>query len=48
LAGGHAESLADLQRSFNHRFDQSTAHKAFYNRLAHPGFAAFRHEMLCA
>lgn len=47
LAGSHAESLADLQRSFNHRFGQRTAYKAFYNRLAHPGFAAFMHEMLC-
>ena len=47
LAGSQAESLADLQRSFIHRFGQRTAYKAFYNRLAHPGFAEFMREMLC-
>ena len=47
LAGSQAESLADLRRSFNHRFGQRTAYKAVYNRLAHPGFAEFMREMLC-
>jgi hypothetical protein len=41
------ESLADLLRGFNHRFDTSTAYKAFYNRIAQPQFPEFMREMLC-
>jgi hypothetical protein len=40
LAGGRVESLADLLREFNHQNDVTVAYKAFYNRLARPGFAA--------
>lgn len=45
LAGGRVESLADLQREFNHQNDVTVAYKAFYNRLARPGFAAFMRRM---
>ena len=45
LAGGRVESLADLQREFNHQNDVTVAYKAFYNRLARPGFAAFMRQM---
>lgn len=41
IGGGTVESIADLCREFNYRHDTSTAYKAFYNRLAHPGFPAF-------
>jgi hypothetical protein len=40
LAGGQLESLADLLREFNHQNDVTVAYKAFYNRLARPGFAS--------
>jgi hypothetical protein len=46
LAGGQVESLADLLREFNHHNDVTVAYKAFYNRLARPGFATFMHQML--
>lgn len=45
LAGGRVESLADLLREFNHQNDVTVAYKAFYNRLARPGFAAFMQQM---
>jgi hypothetical protein len=45
LAGGRVESLADLQREFNHQNDVTVAYKAFYNRLARPGFAIFMRQM---
>jgi hypothetical protein len=45
LAGGQIESLADLLREFNHQNDVTVAYKAFYNRLAHAGFAKFMHQM---
>jgi hypothetical protein len=45
LAGGRVESLADLQREFNHQNDVTVAYKAFYNRLARPGFASFMRQM---
>jgi hypothetical protein len=45
LAGGRVESLADLLREFNHQNDVTVAYKAFYNRLARPGFAAFMRQM---
>ncbi|MBA2539815.1 MAG: IS4 family transposase [Deltaproteobacteria bacterium] len=45
LAGGRVESLADLQREFNHQNNITVAYKAFYNRLARPGFAAFMRQM---
>jgi hypothetical protein len=44
LAGGQVESLADLLREFNHHNDVTVAYKAFYNRLARPGFATFMHQ----
>ena len=45
LAGGQVESLADLLREFNHHNDVTVAYKAFYNRLARPGFTKFMHQM---
>jgi hypothetical protein len=45
LAGGQVESLADLLREFNHQNDVTVAYKAFYNRLARPGFAKFMRQM---
>jgi hypothetical protein len=45
LAGGRVESLADLQREFNHQNEVTVAYKAFYNRLARPGFASFMRQM---
>lgn len=45
LAARHVESIADLQREFNHHNDVTVAYKAFYNRLAQPGFAAFMRQM---
>jgi hypothetical protein len=47
LAASRVESLADLLRTFNHQQGVSVAYKAFYNRLAHAGFAAFMRAM-CA
>lgn len=45
LASGKVESLADLLREFNFQNDVTVAYKAFYNRLARPGFAKFMREM---
>jgi hypothetical protein len=45
LAGGTVESIADLLREFNHQNDVTVAYKAFYNRLARPGFATFMRQM---
>jgi hypothetical protein len=45
LAGGQVESLADLLREFNHHNDVTVAYKAFYNRLARPGFTEFMRQM---
>ena len=45
LAGGKIESIADLLREFNHQNDVTVAYKAFYNRLARPGFPTFMHQM---
>jgi len=45
LAGAKVESLADLLREFNHQNDVTVAYKAFYNRLARAGFAAFMQQM---
>ena len=41
LGQGTAESIADLCREFNFLNGTTTAHKAFYNRLARPSFAKF-------
>jgi hypothetical protein len=46
LASAHVESLADLLRAFNHQNGVTVAYKAFYNRLAHIGFATFMRAML--
>lgn len=46
LACGQVESLADLLRAFNHQHEVQVAYKAFYNRLARVGFAAFMRGML--
>ncbi len=43
LPARNVESLADLLREFNHQNDVTVAYKAFYNRLARPGFAKFMH-----
>lgn len=45
LADGNVESLADMQREFNHQNEITVAYKAFYNRLARPGFAKFMRQM---
>jgi hypothetical protein len=45
LASGTVESLADLLREFNYQNDVTVAYKAFYNRLARPGFATFMRQM---
>jgi hypothetical protein len=45
LADGKVESIADLLREFNHHNDVTVAYKAFYNRLARPGFATFMRQM---
>ena len=45
LASAKVESLADLLREFNHQNGVTVAYKAFYNRLARPGFAGFMHAM---
>ena len=46
LGGGRVESLADLLRAFNYQNGATVAYKAFYNRLARAGFAAFMRQML--
>ena len=46
LASARVESLADLLRAFNHQEGVDVAYKAFYNRLARAGFAAFMRGML--
>jgi hypothetical protein len=46
LGSGRVESLADLLRAFNYQNDVDVAYKAFYNRLARVGFAAFMQQML--
>ena len=45
LAGAKVESIADLLREFNRQNDVTVAYKAFYNRLARPGFAKFMRQM---
>lgn len=45
LASAKVESIADLLREFNHQNDVTVAYKAFYNRLARPGFTAFMQGM---
>jgi hypothetical protein len=45
FASAKTESIADLLREFNHQNDATVAYKAFYNRLARPGFAAFMRQM---
>jgi hypothetical protein len=47
LAGARIESLADLQREFNHQTKTQTRYKAFYNRLARRSFPEFMRQMLC-
>lgn len=46
LASAKVESLADLQREFNHQTRTRTRYKAFYNRLARPSFPEFMRQML--
>ena len=45
LAARNIESIADLLREFNRQNRVTVAYKAFYNRLARPGFAAFMRQM---
>lgn len=45
LASGQVESLADLLREFNYQNEVTVAYRAFYNRLARPGFAKFMRQM---
>jgi hypothetical protein len=47
LAAARIETLADLLRVFNHQHGVRVAYKAFYNRLAGPGFETFMRTM-CA
>ena len=46
FASARVESLADLQREFNHQNGTRTRYKAFYNRLARPSFPEFMRHML--
>lgn len=46
LGDGATESIADLCREFNYAFGTRVAYKAFYNRLARPGFAEFAREVV--
>jgi len=46
LAEKKVESLADLLREFNRQNGVTVAYKAFYNRLARPGFSEFMRRML--
>jgi Transposase DDE domain len=46
LGSGRVESLADVLRAFNYQNGVTVAYKAFYNRLARVGFAAFMQQML--
>jgi hypothetical protein len=46
LASSTVESLADLQREFNHQTQTETRYKAFYNRLSRPSFPEFMRRML--
>jgi len=46
LAEKKVDSLADLLREFNRQNGVTVAYKAFYNRLARPGFAEFMRRML--
>jgi hypothetical protein len=46
LGSGQVDSLADLLRAFNYQNGVQVAYKAFYNRLARAGFAAFMEQML--
>ena len=45
MAPRRVETLADLLRVFNHQQRVRVADKAFYNRLAGPGFEAFTRAM---
>ena len=45
LSARRVETLADLLRVFNHQQGVRVAYKAFYNRLARPGFEAFMRAM---
>lgn len=45
MGGGGVESIADLCRAFNYQHGESTAYKAFYNRLARPEFVEFMREV---
>ena len=46
MAGHTVKTIADILRAFNYDHEMSTAYKAFYNRLAQPGFAAFMREIV--
>lgn len=46
LGEGTTETIADLCREFNYAFGTTTAYKAFYNRLARPGFAEFTRQVV--
>jgi hypothetical protein len=48
LGSAKTESIADLLRELNHQNDATVAYKAFYNRLARPGFAEFMRQCLLA
>lgn len=47
FAGGACESIADILREFNLQQGTSTRYKAFYNRLARPGFPEFVRSVVC-
>jgi hypothetical protein len=47
FAGGTCESIADILREFNLQQSTATRYKAFYNRLARPGFPAFIRAVVC-
>lgn len=45
MASSKVDSIADLLRGFNFLTETSTAYKAFYNRLAQPGFPLLMKEV---
>lgn len=46
LADGTVETIADLCRAFNFMYGSATAYKAYYMRLARPGFVRFMQRMV--
>lgn len=47
FSSGCCESIADILREFNLQQGTATRYKAFYNRLARPGFPEFVRSLMC-